>query len=463
VSIRRSVLGFVRRVRAASALLLVLYTFPNLSPLTPQVANADPSCTASLYGTSDSVTGSSASSSTTAVEVGVKFTPAFATTATAVRFYRSVADSGGYTVHLWDSDGNIIGSGSDSGATGTGWISIDLDDPVSLTAGAAYVSSYHAAHGRQQVNTGAYQTDESNTMISTPPDGGVYHYDTGTTSAINPNADTYVSSVNATTNYGSANPIYATDSQNRAFLRFNTNAVVPSGNVVTGGTLKIYVTNIAVTTGGFEAHPEDNSWTDSSVTWNTQPTWNSTALGTSSTPTAGSWVTVSLPASAINYRGDTSLGLRYTVANSTARFASVEDSTHKPELTVDYSAYSSGTTTLNPTADTYVSSANATTNYATANPVNATESANRAFVRFDTSGIVPAGTVMTAATLKVYVTNNAVSTGAFEIHPEADTWTESGATWNNQPTWDPHSARYLHHTDDRQLAHYQAPERCCNH
>jgi len=245
----------------------------------PQVAHADDNCTAALYGTSDSVTGSSASSSTAAVEVGVKFTPAFATTATAVRFYRSVADSGGYTVHLWDSDGNLLGSGSDSGATGTGWISINLSEPVSLTAGTTYVSSYQAAHGRQQTNTGAYQTDESSTMISTPADGGVYHYVNGTTHAIHPTADTYVSSVNATTNYSSANPLYATDNQNRAFLRFDTNAVVPSGNVVTGATLKIYVTNIAVTSGGFEAHTEDNSWTASSVTWNTQPTWDSSRPG----------------------------------------------------------------------------------------------------------------------------------------------------------------------------------------
>jgi len=217
----------------------VVSTLPNFAP---QIAQAEDNCTAALYGISDSVSGSSASSSTTAVEVGVKFTPAFDTTATAVRFYRSVADSAGYDVHLWDSDGTLLGSGSDSGATGTGWIEIDLDDPVSLTAGTTYVSSYRAAHGRQQIGADAYQTPESNTMLSTPPDAGSYVYDTGATGAINPSADTYVDSNHTSSNYGATNPLWATLSSTRAFLRFSTSSAVPAGATVTGAKLKIYVT-----------------------------------------------------------------------------------------------------------------------------------------------------------------------------------------------------------------------------
>jgi Domain of unknown function (DUF4082)/WD40-like Beta Propeller Repeat len=156
-------------------------------------------------------------------------------------------------------------------------------------------------------------------------------------SSSNPTADTYVSSVNATTNYSTANPLQATDNQNRAFLRFDTSASVPSGHTVTGATLKIYDTDIAVTTGGFEVHPETDTWTESGATWNNQPTWDTTALGTSPTPTTNSWVTVSLPASAVSTSGNTSLGVRYTINSSSAKFASREDSTHKPQLIVNYS------------------------------------------------------------------------------------------------------------------------------
>src|SRR6266516_2825874 len=62
-----------KAARFLSALTLVLLsTFPTFSP---QVALADNNCTAALYGTSDNVAGSSATSNQTAVEVGVKFTP----------------------------------------------------------------------------------------------------------------------------------------------------------------------------------------------------------------------------------------------------------------------------------------------------------------------------------------------------------------------------------------------------
>jgi hypothetical protein len=160
--------------------------------------------------------------------------------------------------------------------------------------------------------------------------------DSAGSSSSSPTTDTYVSSVNATTNYASANPLSATDSQNRAFLRFDTSSAVPSGYTITGATLKIYVTNLSVTNGGFEVHPEPDTWTESGATWNNQPTWDTTVLGTSQTPTAGSWITVTLPPSAVSTSGNTSLGVRYTVSGSSAKFASREDSTNKPVLIINY-------------------------------------------------------------------------------------------------------------------------------
>lgn len=155
-------------------------------------------------------------------------------------------------------------------------------------------------------------------------------------SSSNATADTYVNSSTATTNFGTANPLSATDSLNRAFLRFDTSSAAPSGYSVTGATLRVYVTNIATTAGGFEAHPEPDTWSESTATWNNQPTWDTTVLGTSIAPTTGSWIAISLPASAINTSGNTSLGVRYTVSGSSAKFASREDTSHKPELIINY-------------------------------------------------------------------------------------------------------------------------------
>ena len=64
--------AYAGRARLLSALLLVASTFPSFIPMP---ALATDNCTASIYSTSDSVTGSSAASSQAAIEVGVKFTP----------------------------------------------------------------------------------------------------------------------------------------------------------------------------------------------------------------------------------------------------------------------------------------------------------------------------------------------------------------------------------------------------
>jgi lysophospholipase L1-like esterase len=251
----------------------------------------------------------------------------------------------------------------------------------------------------------------------------------GTTTAIGPSADAYVDSAHTSTNYGSTNPLWATSSGTRAFLRFNTNGAVPSGTVIAGATLKVYVTNNSASSGGFEVHPEDDSWTGGGVTWNTQPTWNSAVLATSGTASSGTWVSITLPANAINTAGNTSLGLRYTASGSNAQFASQEDTAHDPQLTIDYAPQ------LDASSDTYIDSAHTNSNYGSTNPLWATSSGTRTFLRFNTNGSIPSGSTLTSAFLRIYVTNNSVTTGGFEVHPEDGSWAESSTTWSNQPTW----------------------------
>lgn len=143
----------------------------------------------------------------------------------------------------------------------------------------------------------------------------------------------------------------------------------------------------------------------------------------------------STPASAVNSSGNTSLGVRYTASGSNAQFASREDEAHKPQLIVSYALPDPNGKTLIPTADTYVNSNQTGTNYATTTPLAASPNTKRSLLRFATSGAVPSGKTLASATLKIWVTSmDTVGTG-FEVHPASDTWTESGATWSNQPTW----------------------------
>lgn len=115
---------------------------------------------------------------------------------------------------------------------------------------------------------------------------------------LNPSADTYVNSTSPTSNYGSYTNLWAQSQATRALVRFDTSGAVPAGYEATGATLKLYVNHNDVTsTGtGFEVRPEGDSWTESGVNWNNQPSWSSTIYSdpgaNDSAPSAGTWTTI---------------------------------------------------------------------------------------------------------------------------------------------------------------------------
>jgi hypothetical protein len=92
-------------------------------------------------------------------------------------------------------------------------------------------------------------------------------------------------------------------------------------------------------------------------------------------------------------------------------------------------------TTLSATADSYVGSDHATQNNGTATTLsidgNSTK-IKRAFVAFSVASI-PAGSTINSATLTLCETST--TTGRTHVLRLAtSTWTETGITWNNQPT-----------------------------
>jgi hypothetical protein len=258
--------------------------------------------------------------------------------------------------------------------------------------------------------------------------------DPAMSSTTSPSGDTYVDSRYSATNYGTATRLRSTSSVDRAFLRFDTGGSVPSGDVITVASLRIYVTTNAATTGGFEVHPEADTWTEGDVTWDNQPPWNSAIATTSTTPSAGSWLTIDLPGDAINSSGDTSLGLRYTVPNSNASFASREDPVNAPQLVISY-APADATSTLAASADTFVNANVTSANYGGADPVATSPNTKRALLRFATSGTVPEGSALVSAVLTVFVTAMDTAGTGFEVHPEPDTWSETQTSWSDQPAW----------------------------
>ena len=133
-----------------------------------------------------------------------------------------------------------------------------------------------------------------------------------------------------TTNFGAANPALFSAATYRGLLKFDTSGL--AGKTISSVTLRLFST-VSPGSGGAQVHPELDNWLENTVTWATQPAWNASVLGTSGTPTSGSWFTVTLPASAINTNGNTDFGLGYSVSGLIERIAG-RTSANAPQLII---------------------------------------------------------------------------------------------------------------------------------
>lgn len=99
-------------------------------------------------------------------------------------------------------------------------------------------------------------------------------------------------------------------------------------------------------------------------------------------------------------------------------------------------ATAAGTTRRTPVADTYANASAPTTAHGTRTSAYASTSTNRALLTFDTKAAVPAGSRLTAATLRLYVLHRASTAAGLEVHPAPTTWTEATLTARNRPVHD---------------------------
>ncbi|MDR3575848.1 MAG: DNRLRE domain-containing protein [Anaerolineaceae bacterium] len=103
-------------------------------------------------------------------------------------------------------------------------------------------------------------------------------------------------------------------------------------------------------------------------------------------------------------------------------------STNTPVNTPTATATSAGSTTINPTADAYVNSANPTTNYGISKTLYVDNSPiERSYVQFNVAGLSKAPSKVT---LKIFA--NSTSTTGFDVYSVSDnTWTETGINYSN--------------------------------
>ena len=250
------------------------------------------------------------------------------------------------------------------------------------------------------------------------------------TNTLAPTADTLVYQGAPAASYGSTNPLLASAGSYRSLLRFDTSGIAPSATV-TGVTLRLYST-VGLSSGGVQVHPESDAWDEATATWSNQPAWDPTVLATSMTPTSSGWLSIPLPPTSITAGGRTNVGLTYSVAQMIERIASREDAGNPPQLVVT-TAPAPITTTLAPTADTYLYQGLPGQTNGSTTPLLASAGSYRSLLRFDTSWIGPGATV-TAVTLRLYATVGLTS-GGIQVRAEGDSWSEAGTSWSSQPPW----------------------------
>src|SRR5207237_810255 len=101
----------------------------------------------------------------TPVEVGVRFQSDVAGYLTALRFYKSAANTGPHVGKLWTATGTLLASVTFINETASGWQQMALPIPVPITAGTQYVASYYAPNGHFSYSLSYFATSS----VDTPP------------------------------------------------------------------------------------------------------------------------------------------------------------------------------------------------------------------------------------------------------------------------------------------------------
>jgi len=167
-------------------------------------------------------------------------------------------------------------------------------------------------------------------------------------------ADTYVDAVSPDSSFGSGSKLRVSHARDRGLVRFDVGASVPAGATVTGAHLNLYALTSA-SAGHLDVHPATGSWSEK-TTWQDQPTWDTSVVASSQTPTAGTWLSVPLPVASISSTR-VSWGLAFSVRSKIIAMASREDPAHSPTLVVTYASASAGPIVTTGTATGVTSSA----------------------------------------------------------------------------------------------------------
>src|SRR6267378_3072912 len=96
------------------------------------------------------------------VELGVSLKADTSGTVTAIRFYKSAANTGLHVGHLWSRTGALLATVTFTGETSSGWQQANFSTPVAIAANTVYVVAYQTSIGHWSVNWNYFATSGVN-------------------------------------------------------------------------------------------------------------------------------------------------------------------------------------------------------------------------------------------------------------------------------------------------------------
>jgi hypothetical protein len=110
------------------------------------------------------------------VELGVKFHSDVAGYVTALRFYKSSADTGTDIGYLWSGDGDLLAAAVFTNETASGWQQVALTTPVAISPNTVYVASYYTDGGHYFADRYYFSGQGvNNAPIHAPADSSASH------------------------------------------------------------------------------------------------------------------------------------------------------------------------------------------------------------------------------------------------------------------------------------------------
>ncbi|WP_454630071.1 DUF4082 domain-containing protein [Bradyrhizobium cenepequi] len=180
------------------------------------------------------------------LEVGVKFTTSVAGQITALKFYRSASDTGPDVLDLWSATGVNLATVTFTNTTASGWQTVALPTPVTLTANTTYVASYHTTGAYVATNNFFTTAVTNGPLTATSTGNGVYAYGgtnttgvfpTSTWSAANYWADVvFIPSGSGGSNTAPTAVADAADATEKGGIANGSGGLPATGNVLTNDT-----------------------------------------------------------------------------------------------------------------------------------------------------------------------------------------------------------------------------------